>query len=208
MLIFLAGNTNFVPPEPVPTLPPPSTTIPAVPTSSTTTPTSVPTITTGTPSTTHPTTPSTKPTVSTTASTTVAPTKSTTATPTKSTTTKPTPKPKPEIGTWTVDYPGTNMSCIVLKMALKIDISYETADNKTANTTVVVPKTANSSGFCEQPDIIQKLVLFWKPTADSENDNITFSFQKNDTLKKFMLSRIEVKLIPDNVNFPNSKRKY
>lgn len=185
-----------VPPEPAP-VPTPSTTI--APSNVTTT------TTTSAPSTTHATSaPPTKPPIpTTTPSTTTSTTAATTTVPTK-----PTPKPKPETGTWTLDYPGTNTSCVVLKMALKIEIPYETNDNKISNATVVVPKTANSSGTCEHADEMQKLILSWKPTADSGEDSITFSFHKNDTIKKFMLSRIDVNLIPDSVNFPNSKRKY
>ncbi|KAJ9592745.1 hypothetical protein L9F63_015583, partial [Diploptera punctata] len=195
------------PPPPPPTTAPSNTTTPTPTTSTTptTTTSTTPTTPTTTTSTIKPNTTTTATTEHTTHSTTTDhpyPDPTTETTTPSHTTPAPTPSPKPpqkpEVGKWNVT--DSNTTCIMVDMAIQLNISYIDKNNKNRSSIVFVPKDANATGSCGNET--QVLDLEWKEDNKSFG-NLSFIFSKNDTTKHFEISSITVAVIASNKTFPN-----
>nr|CAD7398014.1 unnamed protein product [Timema cristinae] len=185
------STTTTIPPTNTTTIPSTTTTIP--PTNTTTPPATTiipPTNTTTPPSTTTSIPPANITTPP--ATTTIPPTNTTTPPPTTTTApvTTPKPSPKPEPGTWVVQNHTTNITCIIVEMAMQMNVSYTISANETKHLLIDVPKTAgNVTGNCGAE--IQTLSLSWA-TKTNQTNKFALEFLKNDTTKQFWLAQIDV----------------
>ncbi|XP_044752753.1 lysosome-associated membrane glycoprotein 1-like [Coccinella septempunctata] len=181
------GNGSTPAPAP-PTSTPTSTPKPSTPPAPTTAPTTA--------STTKPTTTTTKPTTTTEPTTTKAPPTTSKTTPVPTTTAKPpstTPAPNPGdpvVGSWNITKPGTDIKCIMSKMALQIEVDYE-EKNKTTKAVLDVPANATANGTCDN-DKRNVLLLTW--TDGNSTNSITFSFFNNTNTSQISLDNILVNL--------------
>ncbi|GBP57457.1 Lysosome-associated membrane glycoprotein 1 [Eumeta japonica] len=141
-------------------------------------------------------------TTSTTTSTTSTTTSSTTTTPATTSTTTPAPKPTPpEEGIWSYTN-GTNVTCIVVQFAAKLNVTYTIVDgnNGTNMGSVIlnVPKEAKViNGSCGETE--QWLQLTWPENTTLQN-NLTLVFKKNNTQQ--YLEYFKVSLSPQQ--FPSA----
>ncbi|XP_012288130.1 lysosome-associated membrane glycoprotein 1 [Orussus abietinus] len=125
--------------------------------------------------------------------------KTTTPTPTTSTVVPVTTTVKPPTGpgNWFVN--GTTGYCIVVKMAVELNITYPMT-NKTGNVVLHLPKdnkTAVATGICGA--IEQNITISWP--SDIVNNSLTLHFIQNATSKNYDLHCINVTL--SSSNFPN-----
>lgn len=184
MVLFVKDSANVnIPPGPGnanTTTITPSTTTPTTTTSKPTTTTSEPT-TTASPKTTTTTTPKT--------------TTITTSIPTTTTTSKPTPKPTPpapvdpEQGKWVANYTDTNRTCMIVQIAVQIEIPYKDG-NKSMIYPINVPANASSIGDCNKTVTEQYMKLTWLSKLN-ESNSVTLNFNKTNS-SKFELDSIEV----------------
>ncbi|XP_071454219.1 macrosialin-like [Hetaerina americana] len=210
-------DTTTVEPSPTPTTTPkPSTTTkpsttPTTPSTTPTTPSTTPT----TPSTT-PTTPSTTPS---TPSTTPAPSTTTTSTTTAPSTTSippttaappvppPAPLPEPEVGSWALSNSSTNLTCVIMRMALRMKIPYISTVNKTLEWGQLnLAKNANLTGKCDDESIksnITQVRLWW-----SNNTNyLDITFKRYDESNTFNITRLYLTQNVSGDAFPNNTVK-
>ncbi|XP_069691968.1 lysosome-associated membrane glycoprotein 1-like isoform X3 [Periplaneta americana] len=206
------STVSVPPPEPIPhnktTTEPPTTTSPTTttPTPTTTSPNKTTTTTTTTTTSTTPSTTVTTPTTlapNTThaPNTTFAPTTSP-APPTTAIPPKPTPE-KPEVGTWYITNATNNVTCIMAKMAIQFNITYETTKNTTEYGIFNVPKNSTATGVCGNET--QILILSWL-NDDNKTNSVNFIFvNKKD---HFMISNITLIVNQsDSEVFPDIKDK-
>ncbi|CAD6216336.1 GSCOCG00004489001-RA-CDS [Cotesia congregata] len=164
---------NETTPAPTPT-PAPPTTAPPTTTEPTTT-TTEKTTTTTTPATT---------------TSTVAPTP-----PTPTPTPTPGPAPAPTAGTWVVN--GANhTTCIMVKMAAQLNVTYLNKDNKTMHQLITLPNNtmSNATGDCGAAE--QYIKISWNSSM-ALNDSLVLHFNKNGT--KYSLHHIEANLAPQDL---------
>ncbi|CAH1991789.1 unnamed protein product [Acanthoscelides obtectus] len=163
--------------EPTPSSPKTSSSpAPTTTPKSTTTPSVTPKTSTAPPIT-HPTTPKT----------TVTPPTTTKAPPT------PAPAPKPEVGNWSVGYPDSNKSCIVMMAEIQLELVW-TEKNKTMNQTWVVPKNAEATGACGNET--QWILLQW---GQNKTSQLHLDFVKTKD-KKFEVQNVTASI---NVTLPD-----
>nr|CAD7196180.1 unnamed protein product [Timema douglasi] len=190
------------------TLPGTTTITTTITPSTTTTIPTIPTITTPTTTTPTTTTPTTTTPTTTTPTTTIPPTNTTTPPPTTTTApvTTPKPSPKPEPGTWVVQNHTTNVTCIIVEMAMQVNVSYAISANETKHLLIDGPKTAeNVSGNCgEEKQIIS---LSWA-TETNQTNKLTLVFHKNDTTKKFWLAQLDILIVLDPKVYPDVQSEY
>ncbi|KAL4705876.1 hypothetical protein ACJJTC_002757 [Scirpophaga incertulas] len=172
---LLSPSTESTVDPTTPTIPPTTT-----PPKTTTTTTTSSTTTTTTTTTEAPTT------------TTVAPT-TTTPTPTP----KPGPAPAPELGTWMYT-DDKNVTCIVVKFAAQLNVSYSQTVNKTQNiTSVVLNVPVNNTwtaGNCTGDD--QWISISWPSSVNGfkVNNSMLLAYARNDTTKQYALRNLNVTL--------------
>ncbi|XP_012543514.1 lysosome-associated membrane glycoprotein 1 [Monomorium pharaonis] len=143
--------------------------------------------------------PPTKTTIPITSTTTLAPT-STTSAP-MSTTPVPTPLPPPDTGKWSLKE--NNTLCVIVQMAVQLNVSYIKADNTTSHKALDVPASNNDTsaiGKCGKTE--QNMTLSWKSQNNTWN-NFTIHFVKNETEKYYSLHHFEISLAA--AEFPNAK---
>ena len=75
---------------------------------------------------------------------------------------------------------------------------------QTGHSIVSVPKDAIAGGDCGNET--QQLTLQWPKNKNSSH--LILDFQKNDTLKHFMITAISVELAADETMFPDITSKY
>ncbi|XP_049775643.1 lysosome-associated membrane glycoprotein 1-like [Schistocerca cancellata] len=216
------------PPQPPPSTPSPSpnttTPNPNTTTSTTTTTTLAPNTTTTTtvapttttttvaPNTTTTSTTTVAPNTTTTSTTTVAPNTTTVGpvtTPSPNTTTpapapSPTPMPQPAAGSWSVRNDTSNVTCVIVNMAIRINVTYSKADNETGFAVLNIPKDASSNGTCGNET--QTLRLEWMHQKDNKSysNMLEMVFEKNETEKKFVVHNINLTLSVNPDYFPNA----
>uniref|UniRef100_A0A1L8DTF3 Lysosome-associated membrane glycoprotein 5 n=1 Tax=Nyssomyia neivai TaxID=330878 RepID=A0A1L8DTF3_9DIPT len=185
LLVFVAaqhihGDDAPVDPTSTTSYPPPDTTSES--TTSSTTTTSTTTTTTEAPTTTTTSTTTEAPTTTTT--TTEAPT-TTTAAPPLTTTPKPGPFPKPDMGKWHFHNSTTNQTCIIVQMAVQLNVTYVLKDNTTRTILYNLPAndTNVDSGFCDGEKNV--LTLKWK-----ESNMASLIFNANNTVKEYQLAEL------------------
>nr|CAD7586326.1 unnamed protein product [Timema genevievae] len=187
--------TTTIPPT-TPTTPPSTTTNP--PTNTTTPPTTTTTIpptTTPIPPTNTTTPPPTTPLPTTPPPTTQPPT--TTTAPV----TTPKPSPKPEPGTWVVQNHTTNVTCIIVEMAMQVNVSYAISANETKHLLIDGPKTVgNVTGNCGAE---KQVISLWWVTETNQTNKFALEFHKNDTTKQFWLAQINILIMLDPKVYPD-----
>lgn len=167
----------------------PSTAVPAKDETSTSTSTT----TTSAPKTTPIITSTSTSTTSTTTTTTTTAAPITTAAPV-TTTPAPKPYPEPEVATW-------NSSCIMVKMAAQLNITYETKDNKMAHALYNIPKDAKvDDSHCDM-NATEFLQVNWGP-ADAQH-TMVLQFDRANTTTNLTMMMFTLPLMSDN--FPNAK---
>lgn len=141
----------------------------------------------------------------------------TTTTPSPSTTPVPAPEPFPSNeGRWTVENEA-NASCILLKGALEVTVAYVDLNNKNRTGNVDVPKSALSSGSCEETN--QYITLTWNSSVILKDNStglnkLMFVFESNNTTGvlsagtgitqgKFGLQNITGVIYKEPTAFPN-----
>uniref|UniRef100_A0A7G3ANF8 Lysosome-associated membrane glycoprotein 5 n=1 Tax=Lutzomyia longipalpis TaxID=7200 RepID=A0A7G3ANF8_LUTLO len=202
LLVFVAAqqihgadsnaNTPVDPPTSSTVQPPPETTTDKT---STTTTTTEPT--TSTESTTTTTTTTTPPTTTTT-TTTEAPTTTSTAAP-PAPTPKPGPLPKPDMGKWHYRNSTTNQTCIIVQMAVQLNVTYALKDNtlKTILYNLPANDTTVASGFCDGEKNVLQLV--WKKSSW-----VSLTFTSNSTVKEYKLNELRFDLNASDI-FPDAQ---
>lgn len=156
-------------------------------TTTTTTTTQAPTTTTTTTTTAAPTT------------TTSAPeTTTTTAAPDTTTTTAkpvpPKPYPQPEVVTW-------NSTCIMVKMAIQLNFTYETKDNKMVYGLYNIPKDAVVDHVDCDKDTTQAMQINWGP-ADAQH-TMVMNFERGNGTTNMTMMMFTLPLL--NTTFPDAK---
>lgn len=152
--------------------------------------------------TTETTTTSTTTTATTTTTTTTPPSTTTTAAPMPTTTAKPGPVPQPTAGTWIYHDAKSNATCILLQMALQLNVTYIGSENKTQSGLFNLPDeklTHVNSGSCSNDT--QEIELSWG-VAEAKNA-VLMRFSSNTTLGEFKLSEI-VFNFNVSANIPNA----
>ncbi|XP_044595140.1 lysosome-associated membrane glycoprotein 1-like isoform X2 [Cotesia glomerata] len=168
--------------------------VPPEPEKNETTP--APTPTPAPPTTTPPTT--TKPTTTTEKTTTTPATTTSTVAPTPPAPTPaptPGPAPAPTTGTWVVN--GTNhTTCIMVKMAAQLNVTYLNKDNKTMHQLITLPNNtmSNATGDCGAAE--QYIMISWNSSM-ALNDTVVLHFNKNGT--KYSLHHVEANLAPQDL---------
>nr|CAD7570176.1 unnamed protein product [Timema californicum] len=115
--------------------------------------------------------------------------------------TTPKPSPKPEPGTWVVQNLTTNVTCIIVEMAMQVNVSYAISANETKHLLIDGPKTAgNVTGNCGAE--IQTLSLWWV-TETNQTNKFALEFHKNDTAKLFWLAQIDFIIVLDPKVYPD-----
>lgn len=114
--------------------------------------------------------------------------------------------PTPMQGTWQVNYTTiNNATCILLKMAAVINVTYTNVSNKTQEGQISVPVNANSTGSCvDFKDKEESIELVW---SSNPNFTDTLKFTFNKTNDKFDLKAINIQLTLDPEVFPSAKGK-
>lgn len=177
-------------------------------TTSTTTTTELPTESTTKSTTeapTEPTTASTTPSTSTTTTsttteaTTTAFTTTTSTTPAPSTTTpapsptpSPTPVPSPEYRKWS--YGDKNQTCVIVQLAVQLNVTYKDADDKDANVLYNIPvnDTKVTDGSCGTTS--QWIMVQW-----GQQSQMMLQFAVNETVQQFMLSEVSLSINASDV---------
>ncbi|KAG8034536.1 hypothetical protein G9C98_007612 [Cotesia typhae] len=166
---------NGTTPAPTPTPAPPTTTPPITTLPTTTEATTTTEKTTTTPATT---------------TSTVAP-----VPPAPTPTPTPGPAPAPTTGTWVVN--GANhTTCIMIKMAAQLNVTYLNKENKTMHQLITLPNNtmSNATGDCGANK--QFIKISWNSSM-ALNDSLTLHFNKNGT--KYSLHHIEASLAPQDL---------
>jgi len=193
-----SDTTQTITPPNIPTVIPTNATSKPI-TSSTAPPPTSSTRPPTTPSTRPPTTSSTPP--PTTSSTTPSTTSSTAAPITSTPAPSPTPAPvppkpvDPTPGTWNVSY-SDNVTCIVMHMAIQLEIPYMTKNNETQHAFLNIPFNATSSGDCGEQQMME---LQWN------NDTNFIRFEFSNLNQTYDLKLIYANITPDLISFPNIK---
>uniref|UniRef100_A0A6B2EF73 Lysosome-associated membrane glycoprotein 5 n=1 Tax=Phlebotomus kandelakii TaxID=1109342 RepID=A0A6B2EF73_9DIPT len=174
-----------------------NTIAPVIPDSTTEHPPETTTESTTTPATTSTTTESsstTEPTTST-STTTEAPT-TTTAAPPPPPTPKPGPLPAPDLGKWHFRNATTNQTCIIVQMAVQLNVSYVVAaDNSTRMVLFNLPAndTSVASGLCDGEQNVLQLV--WK-----KFNTVKLTFSVNSTVKEYQLIELRLDLNASDIS--------
>ncbi|XP_059618395.1 lysosome-associated membrane glycoprotein 1-like [Phlebotomus argentipes] len=174
--------------------------LPVIPDSSTSTTTPPPETTT--PTTTESTSTTTE---SSTSSSTTTSTTTTTEPPTTTTaappppTPQPGPVPAPDMGKWQFKNATTNHTCILVQMAVQLNVSYVLTDNNTRKILYNLPAndTTVASGFCDGEKNVLQLV--WKKYS-----TVKLTFSVNNTVKEYELTELRFDLNASDI-FPGAK---
>ncbi|XP_030377068.1 lysosome-associated membrane glycoprotein 1-like [Scaptodrosophila lebanonensis] len=127
-------------------------------------------------------------------STTIGSNTTTTPKPLPTTTHRPQPFPAPSTGIW-------NSSCIALRMAAQLNLTYETKDGKVATALYNIPSDAKVAGDDCNSETIQRIALNWGPAQTPAS--LAMQFDKKNM--SIVLSMIKINLPITGDNFPDAK---
>jgi len=137
--------------------------------------------------------PTTSSTTTTTTTTTPAPT-TTTPAPVPTTTPAPAPYPQPQIGKW-------NSSCVMVHMAVQLNFTYETKDNKSAYGLYNIPPTATVGDNTCDSNTTQTLQVNWGPSTGIHSMYLLFTLKD----KNVKMSQMQFNLPLTAADFPDAK---
>jgi len=96
--------------------------------------------------------------------------------------------PVPEYKKWS--WPSDpNKTCVIIQLAVQLNLTYNTIDDKPANTLFSVPvnDTKAVDGSCEKES--QSITVQW-----GKSNNMKLTFKVNDTASQFMLSELDLSI--------------
>ncbi|XP_020299548.1 lysosome-associated membrane glycoprotein 1-like isoform X2 [Pseudomyrmex gracilis] len=100
----------------------------------------------------------------------------------------------------------TKTACILTSMSIRINLQYVMENYQTNRTTLIVPRSAKTTGQCGEK--IDNMTLSWKESVKTDNDNkenvIVFYYGRD---ARFFLDFISIDVHLDSQNFPSAKQK-
>lgn len=114
-----------------------------------------------------------------------------------------TPVPDPEVGTWKYPISPDNQTCVIVQMAMQLNVTYLNTTNQPTHALYDVPKDARvTNGSCLGDS--QFIVLQWPAASKDTQNMLNITFTRNTTDHEFAIAGLSIILYIDEAQFPNA----